>query len=119
MDRRSLGTWGEEQAARYLKLRAYRILDMNYRCRHGEIDIIARRGKYIVFVEVKLRKNDDYAAAREFVNYPKQQRIITTAQLYLQEHNMELQPRFDVIEIYAPNGSEGKIKIEHIENAFM
>ena len=119
MEKRDLGSWGEEQAARYLKLRAYKILDMNYRCRMGEIDIVAKRGKFIVFVEVKLRKNADFASAREFVNYSKQQRIITTAQLYLQEHEIELQPRFDVIEIYAPNGAEGKIRIEHIENAFM
>ena len=95
MDKRSLGSWGEEQAAKYLKLRAYKILDMNYRCRMGEIDVIARRGKYIVFVEFKLRKSDDFAAAREFVNYSKQQKIITTAQLYLQEHEIDLQQRFD------------------------
>ena len=119
MDKKELGHWGEQQAARYLKLRAYKILDMNYRCRFGEIDIIAKRGKYIAFVEVKLRKNDDFAKAKEFVNYSKQQRIITTAQLYLQENPFDLQPRFDVIEIYAPNGAEGKISIEHIENAFM
>ena len=119
MDKKALGHWGEEQAAKYLKLRAYKILDMNYSCRMGEIDLIAKRGKYIVFVEVKLRKNSVFAAAREFVNYAKQQRIITTAQLYLQEHGIELQPRFDVIEIYAPNGTEGKISIEHIEDAFM
>ena len=119
MDSRSLGRWGEEQAAKYLRHRAYRILDMNYKCRGGEIDIIARKGKYIVFVEVKLRKNADFASGREFVNYPKQQRIIMTAQLYLQEHASELQPRFDVIEIYAPAGSDGKISIEHIKDAFM
>ena len=119
MDSRSLGRWGEEQAAKYLRHRAYRILDTNYKCRGGEIDIIARKGKYIVFVEVKLRKNADFASGREFVNYTKQQRIIMTAQLYLQEHESELQPRFDVIEIYAPTGIEGKISIEHIKDAFM
>ena len=119
MDSRSLGRWGEEQAAKYLRLRAYKILDMNYRCRGGEIDIIARKGRFIVFVEVKLRKNADFASGREFVNYSKQQRIIMTAQLYLQEHQCELQPRFDVIEIYAPKGNEGKISIEHIKDAFM
>lgn len=119
MDKRSLGRWGEEQAARYLKLRAYKILDTNYSCRMGEVDIVARRGKYIVFVEVKLRKNDGFAQAREYVNHAKQQRIIATAQLYLQEHDIELQPRFDVIEIYAPDGAQGRVHIEHIENAFM
>ena len=119
MDSRNLGRWGEEQAARYLRRRAYRILEMNYKCRGGEIDIVASRGGYIIFVEVKLRKNADFASGREFVNYSKQQRIIMTAQHYLQEYETELQPRFDVIEIYAPNGAEGKISIEHIKNAFM
>ena len=119
MDKRSLGRWGEERAARYLKLRAYKILEMNYSCRMGEIDLIARKGRFIVFVEVKLRKNDSFAQGREYVNYAKQQRIITTAQLYLQEHECELQPRFDVIEIYAPEGASGPVSIEHIEDAFM
>ncbi len=119
MDSRSLGRWGEEQAAKYLKLRGYRILNMNFKCRGGEIDIIARKGRFIVFAEVKLRKNANFAGGREFVNYPKQQRIIMTAQLYLQQFPTELQPRFDVVEIYAPNGSDGKITVEHIKDAFM
>ncbi len=119
MDSRSFGRWGEEQAARYLKLRGYRVLEMNYKCRGGEIDIIARKGKFIVFVEVKLRKNANFAEGREFVNYSKQQRIILTAQHYLQAFPSELQPRFDVIEIYAPCGNESKVSIEHIKDAFM
>lgn len=119
MDNRTNGSWGEERAARYLRLRAYRILEKNYRCRLGEIDLIARRGGYLVFVEVKLRKTDRFGAAREFVNRAKQERILATAQLWLQEHETELQPRFDVIEIYAPDGPEGRVTINHIENAFM
>ena len=119
MDNRTSGSWGEERAARYLRLRAYRILEKNFRCRLGEIDLIARRGGYLVFVEVKLRKSDRFGQAREFVNRAKQERTIATAQLWLQEHETELQPRFDVIEIYAPEGPEGKVRINHIENAFM
>ena len=118
MDKRELGSWGEEKAANYLRLRAYRILEMNYLCRFGEIDIIAKKGKFIVFAEVKLRKNADFGEAKEFVTYKKQQRIMTTAQFYLTQHDTELQPRFDVIEIYAPEGREGKIKIQHIPAAF-
>ena len=119
MDNRTSGSWGEERAARYLRLRAYRILEKNYRCRLGEIDLIARRGGYLVFVEVKLRKSDRFGAASEFVNRAKQERILATAQLWLQEHESDLQPRFDVIEIYAPEGPDGKVTINHIENAFM
>lgn len=119
MDSRQKGGWGEERAARYLRLRAYRILDKNYRCRLGEIDLIARRGGFLVFVEVKLRRTDRFGEAREFVGRSKQERILATAQLWLQEHETSLQPRFDVIEIYAPDGPEGRVKINHIENAFM
>lgn len=119
VDNRNKGRWGEERAARYLRLRAYRILERNYRCRLGEIDLIARRGAYVVFVEVKLRKSDRFGEAREFVNRSKQERILAAAQLWLQEHETDLQPRFDVIEIYAPDGAEGRVKINHIENAFM
>ena len=118
MGTRELGRFGEERAARYLRLHGYRILETNYSCRVGEIDLIARRGRYLVFVEVKLRKSADFAAAREFVTAAKQQRIRSTAALYLAQNETELQPRFDVIEIYAPDGAEGKVTINHIENAF-
>ena len=118
MDKRLLGRWGEEQAASYLKKRGYTILGMNFTCRMGEIDIIARKHGYIVFAEVKLRKNADFAQAREFVTYSKQQRVKTAAQLWLSQNDTALQPRFDVVEIYAPEGVDGRISIELIENAF-
>jgi len=118
MDVRQLGHWGEEQAAAWLRRRAYRIVEQNYRCRFGEIDLIARRGRYLVFVEVKLRKDDRFAQAREFVTPAKQERILKTAQFYLQQLDCELQPRFDVIEIYAPQGAEGNIRIQHLPDAF-
>ncbi len=114
-----LGAFGERKAANYLRLHGYRIVDTNCRYRQGEIDIIAKKRNYIVFVEVKLRKNSDYGQAREFVTAAKQQRVITAAQLWLQSHETELQPRFDVIEVYAPEGvSSKKVTINHIENAF-
>lgn len=118
MDNRQLGAWGEKKAANYLRLRGYKIIDMNCRYRQGEIDIIASKRGYIVFVEVKLRKNDAYAEAKEFVTAAKQQRVMMAAQLWLAQNETELQPRFDVIEIYAPNGEKGRVMINHIENAF-
>ena len=118
MDKRLLGQFGEERAARYLRQKGYRILARNYRCRMGEIDIIACRGDYVAFVEVKLRKDDSFAAAREFVTRAKQQRILRTAGLWLSQHETELQPRFDVIEVYAPQGEKGPVRIEHLEDAF-
>ena len=117
-DSRRLGRWGEEQAAKYLRLRGYSVLEMNYSCRLGEIDIIARRGRYIVFAEVKLRKDAAFAEAKEFVTAAKQRRIVATAQMYLSTKGIELQPRFDVLEVYAPKGMDGRAKIIHTENAF-
>ena len=116
---RELGAWGEEQAARYLRRKDYTIVEQNYACRFGEIDLIARRRGVVVFVEVKMRKNAGFAAAREFVTYAKQQRILKSASLWLSVHGCELQPRFDVIEIYGEPGMPYRsLTIRHYENAF-
>lgn len=114
-----LGPWGEALAADYLRKKGCRIEAMNYRTRLGEIDIIAANRRYLIFCEVKLRKTADFAAAREFVDARKQQRLRTTALVYLSQHETNLQPRFDVIEIYAPNGTATKKpQINHMEDAF-
>ena len=119
MNRKELGSWGEELAASFLRRKGYRILERNYSCRFGEIDLIASKGGYVCFVEVKLRKNADFAQAREFVTYAKQRRILTSASLWLAAHESDLQPRFDVIEIYAPEGeSTRRAQIQHLEHAF-
>ena len=114
-----LGPWGEALAAEYLRKKGCRIEAMNYRTRLGEIDIIAAHRRYLIFCEVKLRKTADFAAAREFVDARKQQRLRTTALVYLSQHETNLQPRFDVIEIYAPDGTATKKpQINHMEDAF-
>ena len=119
MKKKELGIWGEDKAAVYLRKKGYTVIEKNFSCRFGEIDIIAKKGGMVVFVEVKLRKNNDFAAAREFVTYSKQRRIISTAQLWMMKNGLELQPRFDVIEIYAPQGtSTRRPEINHIEDAF-
>ena len=116
---RLLGRWGEAQVADYLRKKKYRILASGYSCRFGEIDLIAEDGKYIAFTEVKLRKDDSFAPGRAFVDARKQGRIRTTAELYLAEHPTQLQPRFDVAEVYAPQGtSTAKPRIIYLENAF-
>ena len=118
-DKKLLGAFGEDAACRYLKRHGYRIEGRNYGCRFGEIDIIARRGRFVAFVEVKLRKNDRHGAAAEFVTPAKQRRIIAAAQFWLQQNPTDLQPRFDVIEVYAPQGLETKRpEIDHMEDAF-
>ena len=114
-----LGAWGESTAAEYLRKKHYKIVAAGYRSRFGEIDIIARNKQYLVFVEVKLRKNDSFARAGEYVDWRKQDRIRMTASVYLSENPTQLQPRFDVIEIYAPQGRETlRPEIRHMEDAF-
>ena len=114
-----LGPGGEAQAADYLRRKGYTLVAANYRCRFGEIDLIVRNRRYLVFVEVKLRKSAGFAQAREFVDFRKQQRIRATASMYLSRYPTSLQPRFDVIEIYAPQGMETKkLTINHLEDAF-
>lgn len=114
----NLGKYGEDMACDYLRNKGLEIIARNFKCRVGEIDIIAQDDEFIVFAEVKLRKNADFALAREFVTPSKQQKIIKTAQLWLSLNNNDRQPRFDVIEIYAPQGKAGKLTINHLEAAF-
>ena len=114
-----VGAWGESLAANYLMGKRYSLLSMNYRCRYGEIDLIVSNRKYLVFVEVKLRKCDNFASAMEHVDKFKQERLKKTALLYLEQFPSDLQPRFDVIEIYAPDGVDtARPKINHLEDAF-
>jgi putative endonuclease len=113
------GSWGEALAAAYLRKKKFQILAVGYQCRFGEIDLIAQNRKNLIFVEVKLRKNADFASPREYVDRNKQDRIRMTASLFLSQNPTKLQPRFDVIEIYAPDGVETKKpQIQHMEDAF-
>lgn len=102
-----------------MQSKGYTHLASRYRTRYGEVDLIVTDPAYIVFVEVKLRKDDRFAAAMEFVDARKQQRLRTTAEIYLSQNPTELQPRFDVVEIYAPQGTATENpEIHHLEDAF-
>lgn len=114
-----VGAWGEALAAEYLQKKHYKIITTGYRCRYGEIDLIVSDRKHLIFVEVKLRKSARFARACEYVDFHKQNRLRITASLYLSQHATNLQPRFDVIEIYAPEGTATtKPVIHHMEEAF-
>ena len=114
------GAWGEALAAEYLRKKHYKLVAAGYRCRFGEIDLIVRDRKHLVFVEVKLRKSADFAAAREYVDRRKQDRLRATAAMYLSHNPTDLLPRFDVIEIYAPDGALTRSPLlEHLEDAFL
>ena len=113
------GAWGEALAAEYLRKKRYRIEAAGYSCKFGEIDLIVSDRKFLVFVEVKLRKSADFAKALEYVDSRKQDRIRATASLYLAQNPTTLQPRFDVVEIYAPEGTKSvRPEIRHLEDAF-
>lgn len=114
-----VGAWGEAQAAQFLKKKRYRLVAAGYKTRFGEIDLIVQNRQFLVFVEVKLRKSANFAQAMEFVDFRKQDRLRKTAMIYLDQNPTELQPRFDVIEIYAPQGIETALpQINHLEDAF-
>ena len=108
------GFYFEEVAQRYLLDKKYLILETNFLCRFGEIDIIALKDGVCVFIEVKGRKNIDFGYPREYVTTTKMKKIISTANYYLMKKNYDnVQCRFDVIEIISENR-----QINHIENAF-
>lgn len=111
------GALGEAAVKAWLQERGWNIVQTNFHSKFGEIDLIAEDGRYLAFVEVKLRKNDDFAAARESVTKTKQRKIRTTALFYLQWHPTNLQPRFDVAEVYTSGGSDS-MEITYLENAF-
>ncbi len=114
-----VGAWGEALAADFLKKKRYKLVACGYKSRFGEIDLIVKNRKYLVFVEVKLRKTAKFASAMEYVDRYKQERLRSTAVMYLSMNPTDLQPRFDVIEIYAPEGTLTKNpEITHLEDAF-
>ena len=116
--KKTFGNLGEDAAVKYLKKKKYIILERNFNVQGGEIDIIAKKGDYVIFVEVKPRSNDDYGGGLEAVNYTKQQRMIK-AQVYLLRLG-DVPAQFDVVVVNGfMDGKKFKIEqIEHIENAF-
>ncbi len=109
----------EEMAARWLERRGLTILQRNYRCKLGEIDLIARDGQALVFVEVRARSNPRFASAAASVDRRKQQRLLRTAQHYLCRHPeaSDLHCRFDVIAV-EPRQSPAKTAVRWIRSAF-
>lgn len=115
----SKGAIGEVVAARFLRDKGYTIVSSNYRCRQGEIDIIATDKAYIVFIEVKTRRYNSMYSPREAVTLQKQRRLIQTALIYLSKYTTDLQPRFDVIEVVTAPDSDYKVmEVNHIIGAY-
>ncbi len=108
------GKAAEERACRHLTARGLRLVERNFRCRRGEIDLIMRDGQELVFVEVRYRKDSRFGSAAESVDRRKQQRIVAAATLYLQRSSGIPPCRFDVLAISA----DQEEPIEWVRNAF-
>jgi putative endonuclease len=116
-ERGSLGQRGEEAAARFLRKQGYKILEKNLRLGRNEVDILARQGDTLVFVEVRTRSQADAIAPEDTVGYTKQQHLRNAAQFYLAQHgDEESYYRFDVISVILP--ADGKPQITHYPDAF-
>jgi putative endonuclease len=116
--RKRLGDRGEAEAAAWLSAQGYEVLDRNVRTRFGEIDLVARRGGVVVFVEVKSRTGVGFGHPGEAVAALKQRRLGRLASAYLRQHRIDdCEARFDVIAVFA--GGDGEIvRLEHIPDAF-
>ena len=109
-----IGDKGERKVAILYVTKGYKILARNFSCKYGELDIVAQKGKTVVIIEVKTRKNDSFAQAKEFVDFRKQNKIRSTADLFLQKNNLtDYIIRFDVAEVYTENNT-----VNIIEDAF-
>ena len=116
MNRRQTGSEYEQKAAQYLQAKGVHVLELNYRNRKGEIDLIAHDGDYLVFVEVKYRKDTCKGAPEEAVNYRKRQNICRVADYYRMTHGIsEFTPiRYDVIAFYADKVIWHQNAFEHV-----
>lgn len=114
--RHAVGKAGEEAAVRYLCQRGYQILEQNYRCRFGEIDLIARDGRTLVFIEVKTRRSQKFGPAAAAVTLEKQRHLVKASQLYLIQRGKAYELcRFDVVAIELDAQTP---RIELIKDAF-
>ena len=112
----AIGKTGENAAFNYLKKHRYKILERNFRKPFGELDIVARKGDTVVFVEVKTRHGNEFGLPCESVTPAKQRRIVRAAYAYISENGIDANYRFDIIEVYHTNGKPEKLR--HIQNAF-
>ena len=110
------GAEGEDLACRHLQAQGYAILERNFRCRSGEVDVVARDGGVTVFVEVKHRRGRAHGAGHESVTFGKRRRIIRAARLYACARGLSETPlRFDVVSI---DEADGRVQLRHDRGAF-
>ncbi len=115
-----LGTKGEDMVARFMRNKGFTLIKRNYQCRWGEIDIIAEMGDFIVFTEVKTRKEDTAVPIEEAVDIRKRKRLILSAEDFLSKYPSDKQPRFDTALVTASSKANGETgySLKYIESAF-
>ena len=115
--RMRLGEQGERMASNHLLNQGYTILEKNYRCRHGEVDIVAQQGAEVVFTEVRTRRSVQFGTPQESITKTKAKHLIATSQHYLERHSLtDIDWRIDLVSINWPQGS-AEPGIEHLEYA--
>jgi putative endonuclease len=114
-DKIKKGKEAEDMAAEFLRSSGYEIVERNYRHKRSEIDLIVRKDKWLVFVEVKMRSSNAFGFPEEFVDYQKRKNVVYGAEHYTFEHNYNGNVRFDVVAISILNGVPD---IKHFEDAF-
>jgi putative endonuclease len=115
-DRRALGRWGEDLAARHLASKGYEIMNRNWRCEYGEIDLVARDAGCLAFVEVRTRRGRTLGTPEESITPAKQARLIELAEAYLQAHDWPGHWRIDVVAVEVDR--RGRLqRVDHYENA--
>ena len=116
--RRQLGDWGEERAAEFLQAQGYRIVERNWRCSLGELDLIAWEGECLAFIEVRTRRGRAYGAPEESITSVKRAKLIALSQTYMQRHpHLQCNWRIDVVAVELGRTSMPRINL--IRNAVM
>ena len=116
--RKKLGQWGENVAAHHLEAKGYEIVERNWRCRQGEIDLVARAGQAWVFVEVKTRRGRSQGTPEEGLTPRKSRQLLALGEIYTAVHNLDVDWRIDLVAVELD--SQGKLlRCEHIPNAVL
>jgi putative endonuclease len=117
-DRSRLGRWGESIAARHLAAKGYRIVKRNWRCRQGEIDLIAQAGETLVFVEVKTRRGRNMGTPEEGLTPHKSRQLLTLGQIYVATEELDVDWRIDLVAVELDK--TGKLlRCDHVPNAVL
>lgn len=114
-EKRRLGFWGERRACKYLKKQGYKIIERNYKCPFGEVDIIAQKDDVTAFIEVKTRTSDYFGAPNEAVDNRRKDRYKNVVRYYYAHRQTDCTVRFDIIEVMKEDKA---VTLNHIENAF-